>query len=108
PGTCDRYREAISALVDGEDAGIDPQRVEAHVAGCADCAEYRATAEAVRRQLRVATAVPAPDASRRIARLAAAADRSTSRRAVRLVLVVVAVEIMVLSVVDLITVDGDA
>lgn len=113
---CDRYRDAISAIVDGEDPGLDRRIVEAHLSHCADCATFRSSSEAVRRRLRVAAVEPDAveshgrdshgrdshvDVSRRIARLAAAADRSGSRRGVRLLLVVVAAEIMIISVVDL-------
>lgn len=107
PVACDPYRDAISAIVDGEDPGLDPRLVEAHLARCSDCTAYRRAAESMRRRLRVTAADPRPDDSRRIARLAAAADRAGSRGAVRLLLLVVAMEIMVLSLVDLVTADGD-
>lgn len=118
---CDRYRDAISAIVDGEDPGLDRRIVEAHLSHCTDCATFRSSSEAVRRRLRVAAVEPdiaapgrrGPDAreshvdvSRRIARLASAADRAGSRRGVRLLLVVVAAEIMILSIVDLVRAGG--
>lgn len=108
---CDQFRDAISALVDGEEPDLDPRLVDAHVAHCAACAEYRATSESVRRRMRVREVTPdrAPDrdASRRITALAAAADRASSPKAARIVLLVVAIEILVLSLVDLVTADGD-
>lgn len=111
PVACDQYRDAISALVDGEEPDLDPRLVDAHLAHCPACADYRATSESVRRRMRVrevtAEDLPDRDAPRRIAGLAAAADRASSPQAARIVLFVVAVEILVLSLVDLVAADGD-
>ncbi|HVR06184.1 MAG TPA: hypothetical protein VMS02_09085 [Solirubrobacteraceae bacterium] len=70
---CDAARDAISALLDGELPATvrlqSPQRaraqLEAHLAGCAACREWREQAHEVTRRARLAVArpVPPPDAS---------------------------------------------
>ena len=95
---CDRWREAISAIVDGEDPEIDERLVGAHVRRCAGCQEFRRLAEHTRRAARVHAAPPMPDLSRRVSRLAAIADRASAWSLVRAALAVVAIEIVALSV----------
>jgi len=51
--SCRLAREAISALVDGEEAPIGEAVVAAHIARCRPCREYRARIESLKRQLRV-------------------------------------------------------
>ncbi|HEX8804715.1 MAG TPA: zf-HC2 domain-containing protein [Acidimicrobiales bacterium] len=34
---CSRFREAVSARLDGEDPGVPPGRVDAHLSACPDC-----------------------------------------------------------------------
>lgn len=96
--TCDRWREAISASLDGEDPGIEQRLVDAHLARCAACRSFRATAEANVARLRVGEALPQPDLSRRVSKLAALADRAATWSVVRVLLAVVAVEIIVMSI----------
>jgi predicted anti-sigma-YlaC factor YlaD len=38
--SCDHYREAISARLDGEDPGIPADRVHAHLVSCGDCRSW--------------------------------------------------------------------
>jgi predicted anti-sigma-YlaC factor YlaD len=104
--TCDRWREAISAAHDGEDTAVGTRRLAAHLATCAAC---RAFADAVaasddRAAPRpvVVAAFTEPDLARRVARLAAVADRTAAWSVVRALLGVVAVEILVFSVPDLV------
>lgn len=59
---CRAAREALSAVLDGEDPGADPAAVRSHVAGCADCARWYERADQLGRQLRIAPAPePGPD-----------------------------------------------
>jgi predicted anti-sigma-YlaC factor YlaD len=95
--TCARWRDAISAIADGEDPGIDVRLVQAHVDRCAECRAYRDEVEALRSPLRVRPAPAMPDLSRRVVRLNAIADRASAWGAARLLLAVVAIEIAVLS-----------
>jgi predicted anti-sigma-YlaC factor YlaD len=74
---CDRFREAISARIDGEDLGLPEGAVDAHLRDCGDCRAWRQRAHAVTRRARlgglyldhdltpgVLAAVPAADARR--------------------------------------------
>lgn len=45
---CDRFREALSARIDGEDPGIPDDRIDAHLDVCADCRAWAAAAGALR------------------------------------------------------------
>lgn len=95
--TCDRWRDAISATIDGEDPGIEQRLVDAHVAHCPGCRSYRAAAERNVGRLRIGEALPQPDLSRRVSKLAAIADRAATWSIVRALLAVVAIEIVVMS-----------
>ena len=107
--TCDRWREAISALVDGEESPVDLRLVDAHLLRCADCRAYRSTAEQARRVARVQPVAPPTDLPRRVARLAAVADRAAKWSVLRVVLAVVAVDIIAFSLPDLLLgTDGTA
>jgi predicted anti-sigma-YlaC factor YlaD len=93
---CARWTEAISALADGEPPGIDARLVAAHVARCPSCRAFEADVRHLGQPRPVAG--PPPDLPRRISRLAAAADRAATWSTVRVLLAVVAVEIVVVSV----------
>jgi predicted anti-sigma-YlaC factor YlaD len=95
--SCDRWTDAISAIADGEAPGIDPRLVDAHLDRCPRCRAYRADVEALRRPVRVAPAPRMPDLSRRVVKRNALADRANAWGAVRILLAVVAVEMVVLS-----------
>ncbi|MET0323912.1 MAG: zf-HC2 domain-containing protein [Ilumatobacteraceae bacterium] len=95
--TCQRWREAISAAVDGEDPGIDRRLVDAHLNGCADCRAFASAVEAGRRDHRVAVADDIPDLSGRVRKLAALADRAGRWSIVRALLIIVAIEIIAFS-----------
>jgi predicted anti-sigma-YlaC factor YlaD len=58
---CDACREAISALLDNEDPGIDPTLVEAHLAACPACRAHVAQATRLQGWLRLRPAEPVPD-----------------------------------------------
>ncbi|MFG2040897.1 zf-HC2 domain-containing protein [Dactylosporangium sp. NPDC048998] len=57
---CERYREALSARLDGEDEPIEPALVDAHLAGCAACREWERQAVAVTRLVRLQPMPAAP------------------------------------------------
>jgi predicted anti-sigma-YlaC factor YlaD len=50
---CTRAREAVSAQLDGEHTGVDPQAVRVHLHRCGACRAYRARALDMRDTLRV-------------------------------------------------------
>lgn len=58
---CESYREALSAQLDSEDPGMDPARVDAHLARCADCRAWLRQAARVTRAARVQPAEQVPD-----------------------------------------------
>ncbi len=74
--TCSQVRTALSARLDGEDPGLDP---DDHLRGCAGCREWFERATALAAMTRVPT--PTPDLTERVlARVAA--DRAADRAAV--------------------------
>ena len=48
---CDRLREQVSASLDGELSQLESARLQAHLAGCASCRAFAATAGAASRLL---------------------------------------------------------
>lgn len=58
---CDTYREALSALLDGERSPIPEAQVEDHVAECPACRSWQLRATALTRALRLRPAEPTPD-----------------------------------------------
>ena len=75
---CDRFREAVSARIDGEDPGLPDAVLDAHLEACAGCRAWQQRAHAVTRRARlggpfldhdlasqVLAAVPAADTGRR-------------------------------------------
>jgi predicted anti-sigma-YlaC factor YlaD len=59
--TCDQIREAISAQLDGEDPGVPPADVDAHLASCAQCRAFADGAGTLHRSVRLAAAPDVPD-----------------------------------------------
>ncbi|MGI8751961.1 MAG: SCO family protein [Acidimicrobiales bacterium] len=64
--TCSAMREALSALIDGEDPGMDRSVLDSHVARCADCRRFTERSEALARRIRVRQAEAVPDTTDRI------------------------------------------
>ena len=104
---CGDVREATSALLDGEPAGVEPAVLEAHFGSCPDCAGWRDSAHVVTRRARLAAAEPAPPPSAGLLALVEDERRRVSRvisplTRVRLALVAVAIAQIVLTVPQLI------
>lgn len=57
----DQWTEAISARLDGEDAGPSTDDITRHLAGCPSCRRFRAETVAMNRSLRLHPAPPVPD-----------------------------------------------
>jgi predicted anti-sigma-YlaC factor YlaD len=51
--TCDDFRVALSARLDGEQTGIPAPQIDAHLADCAQCRHWLAAAERVTRAVRL-------------------------------------------------------
>jgi predicted anti-sigma-YlaC factor YlaD len=60
---CERWRELVSAQLDGEDDPADRPRVEQHLAGCAGCREWLDRAATVNRLTRTGLVPEVPDLS---------------------------------------------
>ncbi len=71
---CERIRLAISAGLDGEDPGVAPDVVTAHLAACAHCREFETRVGALHRQVRVTPAPEVPDLTPRILSAIGASD----------------------------------
>lgn len=100
--TCDRWRDAISADLDGEDPGIERRLVDAHLSRCPACRSFAASVRLGTGRpvelVGVEGAAESPgDLPRQVARLAAIADRAATWSIVRGLLAVVAVDILVFS-----------
>lgn len=102
---CERWQTAISARADGEDPGVDERLLDAHLASCRECRSFAAAIDGSRRRLVMQEAPVMPDLSTRVSKLNAIADRASRWGVVRVLLFVVAAEVIVLSVPSLF--DGD-
>jgi predicted anti-sigma-YlaC factor YlaD len=60
---CERWREMLSAQLDGEDDPADRPRVDEHLAGCAGCREWLDRAATVNRLTRTGGVANVPDLS---------------------------------------------
>jgi predicted anti-sigma-YlaC factor YlaD len=84
-------------MADGEDPGLDPALVEAHLSRCRACRTYRDHVHELRR-MTFRAAPRLPDLSARVAKLDRLADRASRWAVARGLLVVVALQIIGLSV----------
>jgi predicted anti-sigma-YlaC factor YlaD len=94
---CERWRDALSARLDGEPLGVDEALLDAHLATCPACCDHAAALASLHRSLRLQSADQVPDLTDQIL-TAAAADRPRLRLNPTLVLrwvlvVIAAVEI---------------
>jgi len=58
---CSRFREAMSAALDGEDPGLPQAEVTAHVRSCPTCARWHDQAVALDRRVRIRESDLVPD-----------------------------------------------
>jgi predicted anti-sigma-YlaC factor YlaD len=59
--SCDPFRDALSARLDGESPGMDTARLEEHLAGCPSCRDWQEAAAEVTRRARLEPAPRVPD-----------------------------------------------
>jgi predicted anti-sigma-YlaC factor YlaD len=57
---CDQIREAVSAMIDDEEPDLSAVIVEAHLAGCPACCDWKERAHAFLRASRIGSPGPAP------------------------------------------------
>ena len=91
---CIRWRDALSAIADGEPAGLDERLVAAHVARCPGCQSFKQMIDSAPPGARVTEAPEMPDLSKTISKLTAAADRAAHWSILRVVLAIVAVQVI--------------
>jgi predicted anti-sigma-YlaC factor YlaD len=77
---CERWREMLSAQLDGEDDPADRPLVERHVADCAGCRSWLDRAAAVNRLARTGVAAPPTDLTGAVLAALPAPRRSVRRR----------------------------
>jgi predicted anti-sigma-YlaC factor YlaD len=76
---CDRFREAVSARLDGEPLGMSTSTLDAHLASCPDCAGWAEAAARATRLTRLDVR-PVPDLSDEIATRVTLPARRVLRR----------------------------
>jgi predicted anti-sigma-YlaC factor YlaD len=59
--TCEPYRDALSALADGEVAPVGRDALRGHLEACDRCTAFAAATDDLARRVRVAPAEPVPD-----------------------------------------------
>jgi predicted anti-sigma-YlaC factor YlaD len=91
---CSRWRDALSAMADGEPSAIDRRLVAAHVARCPGCRSYKETIESSPSMVRLSESADMADLSKTISKLNAAADRAAHWSLLRIVLAIVAVQVI--------------
>jgi predicted anti-sigma-YlaC factor YlaD len=100
--TCHHVREAVSALLDGEDSLLDAGVIESHLASCTECRAFAAQARSLHRSLRMSAAPPVPDLTGSILNAIGAEPRPTAPHggelALRLALVVLAIAQIVVGI----------
>ncbi|MDP1818372.1 MAG: zf-HC2 domain-containing protein [Acidimicrobiales bacterium] len=60
---CDDIRAALSAHLDGEDAGVEPARLERHLESCLACRSWADEVETLHRMVRIREVERVPDLS---------------------------------------------
>lgn len=77
---CDRFREAISARIDGEYLGLPDDAVDTHLRACGDCLAWRQRAHAVTRRARLGGLYLDHDLTPRVLAAVPAVDTGRCRR----------------------------
>jgi predicted anti-sigma-YlaC factor YlaD len=94
---CDTARTAISARLDGEELGVDPAELGAHLERCSACRAFAREAESMHRDVRLARAPSVPDLTAPILTSIGAESRphAAHERALRVTLAIVAAVMIV-------------
>jgi len=97
---CEIWQEAISATLDGEDPGVEPGLIDAHVSHCQQCATFAALAARIRAP-RPHPVPGMPDLPDRVVHAARVSDRRSAWGIVRLLLGACAIMIVIASLPEL-------
>ncbi|MDQ6839850.1 MAG: SCO family protein [Actinomycetota bacterium] len=97
--SCSSMREALSAVIDGEDPSMDRAVLDSHVSRCRDCRRFTERSQALARRIRVRRAEPVPDTTAGIVEAIAPgpAPRPSGRGVPLRVLAAAAVAVVVLA-----------
>lgn len=106
--SCDRYRDAISARVDGEDPGIADDEIDAHLATCSSCRAFDDSTHQIRRQLGVYDTASVPDVAQHVVASTVRDDRRSRSTVIRWLLAVIAAQIIILAIPDFLSEEPDA
>ncbi len=106
--SCEPWQLAISAQIDGEDPGIEPRLIEAHLDGCPECRRFQAVSEMGRRSARIQPAEEMPDISKQMSRMNSAIDRAASLSIPRVLLALVAADVFFFAIRNLLGDDGES
>ncbi|MGD9702709.1 MAG: zf-HC2 domain-containing protein [Acidimicrobiia bacterium] len=93
--SCSAWRDAISAIADGEEPELDARLVSAHVARCPSCAAFQEDVHRLSRHAGTEQAAQMPDLAPTVVKAAQVADRLSVWWVLRLGLIIVAVQISV-------------
>lgn len=104
---CEVWQEALSATLDDEGVVVDRALLDAHLASCVECAEYRDFAHALRRS-QIGLAESVPDVAPHVAKQSMVGSSDVRWRIARAVLAVCALEVIIFSVGDLAGSNHDA
>lgn len=106
--SCDDYRAAMSARADGEPTGVGTDLLETHLDSCPACRDFESRMTSLNRRTRIRVADEPPDLSTAVVRRTAAADRASAAWMARWLLLLVAAQIIVLALPDLLAIGEDA
>ena len=104
---CSVWIAGLSARADGEDPGVDERLLDGHLDGCASCRHFAAEVAALRRRTLLEPAGPMADLAPRVVKLNAVADRAGRWGLVRGLLALVALEMVLVAVPDLLAAHAD-
>ena len=105
---CEPFMAALSAQADGEDLVMDAAQLESHLSSCGACQQYEASVDKLLGRSRVTAAPQMPDLARSVVKKQGAAERLASIGIVRGLLALVAVQVIILAIPDLLTADTAA
>ncbi len=94
---CETWAGAVSAMADGEDPGVDPALVDAHIRRCSACRALRASLQAPRDTATAPSSGPAPGLAREVVDRVGVADRAAAPPWMRSLLALLAAQILVLA-----------